>query len=128
MPLCLAAVLAVLAADAPTSSPLPASSPTAELVTVTLAGVAAIITAAAGFNNLRRRRQAELDLDPAPAVDLEDRPSRIRERLTALETRVGIHDHLLEDVQEQLRLRRAVDVATESDAAPHARRRRESGR
>lgn len=118
----LALLIAGLAADTPV--PVSSTSPTAELITVTLAGMAAIITAAAGFAGLRRRRQAEADAVPLPApADLEDRPSRIRERLTALETRATITDRELADVKEQLQLRRAIDVVTESDAAPHRRKR-----
>lgn len=115
-------LLASLAADSPES--VSVSSPTAQLITVTLGGIAAIITAASLFANARRRRQAEADAIPVPApADPESSIARIRERLTAVETRVGIHDRVLEDHGEQLQLHRAVDVVAEAEAAPRRRRR-----
>lgn len=112
-----------LAADAPT--PAPVSSPTAELVTVTLAGVAAIITAVGGYAGIRRRRQAEADAPVAVLSDPEDRSSRIRERLTALETRANGVDRELADLREAMTLRRAADIVYESEAAPRRRRKSE---
>jgi hypothetical protein len=118
------AALAVLTVESP--APLPTSSPTDQLITVTAAGVASIVVAAIGAWGLRRRRQVEADaipLPPAVALDMEDRPSRIRERLTRLETRADITDRDLTDVKEQLQLHRAVDVVTEASMAPRRRRR-----
>lgn len=113
-----------LVADAPVPAPaVPASSPVAELVTVTLAGVAAIITATAGYAGMRRRRQAEADAAPAVvASDPEDRSSRLRERLTALETRATGHDRELADLKEALALRRAADIVYEAEQAPRRKR------
>lgn len=115
-------LLASLSADSPES--VSVSSPTAQLVTVTLGGIAAIITAASLFAGARRRRQAEADAIPLPPPsDPENSIARLRERLTAVETRVNIHDRVLEDHGEQLQLHRAVDVVAEAAAAPRRRRR-----
>lgn len=114
-----------LVADAPVP-PAPASSPVAELVTVTCAGVAAIIVALGGYGSMRKRRQAEADAAPVPVLsDPEDRSSRLRERLTALETRATGHDREIADLKEALALRRAADIVYEAQAAPRRRRRPE---
>lgn len=106
----------------PTST-VPPGSPTAAIIAVTLGGIAAIITAAAGFASMRRRRLAEADAMPLqPLVDREDQPARLRERLAKVETRLDIHDREIGDLQDQMRLHRAVDVATEADASPRRRR------
>lgn len=110
-----------LVADAPV--PAPTSSPVAELVTVTCAGVAAIIVALGGYGSMRKRRQAEADQATTAVVsDPEDRSSRLRERLTALETRATGHDREIADLKEALALRRAADIVYEAEQAPRRRR------
>lgn len=127
-----ALLVAGLMADDPVTPTIPATSPVAQIITVTLAGVASIIVAAAGFANLRKRRQAEADSTSSVSevvipVDLEDRPSRLRERLTVLETRLDTRgrewDRRLVELEEAMTLRRAADIALESEQAPRRRRR-----
>jgi hypothetical protein len=138
-----AAVLASMLADAPLD-PTSATSPVAQLVTVTLAGIAAIITAIASFASARRRRQSEADAMPLPpSADPEDRLSRIRDRVTVVETQLKeIREHRLPDrttvtetrlgetarrvgdLEERMDLRRAADVVIEAEAAPRRRRKR----
>jgi hypothetical protein len=138
------AALVGLAADPIVPTSVPSSSPTAELVTVTLAGVAAIITAAAGFAGLRRRRQNEADaLPPTGVADPEDRPSRLRERLSTAEARLDAYRELnlpdrvafleargadnarrIGELEEKMDLRRAADVVIESGQHPPPRRAR----
>lgn len=122
-----ALLVAGLMADDPTPSiPASTTSPTAQIITVTLAGIASIIVALAGFSGIRKRRQAEADAAPASVemaipIDLEDRPSRLRERITALETTQKAQGRQLDDLQELMMLHRAVDVATEA-TIPRRRR------
>lgn len=105
------------AADAPSPT-----SPTAQIITAVGGMVVGIVVAITGLVQVRRRRAAEAEAAPAAVVDLEDRPSRIRERLSALEVRTRRLEHDVEDLREQQMLHRAVDVATEADASPRRRR------
>lgn len=113
---------AVLAVDpSPPAIPTPTSGSAGELITAVCAGVAAIIVAVGTVQGLRRRRAAEAEL---AAPDPESSPVRMRERLTAAETRIAEHDRRLGDIEERQTLSRAVDVAIEAQASPAARRRR----
>lgn len=119
------------------------TSPIGAIIAVTLSGIASIVVAFTGYTKVRARRQREADAEPALlSTDPEDRPSRLRERLSTLEAWTGEvrsrnipervaaleqhtheHDTAIDDLQEQLRLRRAVDVIAESDASPRRRAR-----
>jgi hypothetical protein len=130
----LAALL--LAADPAVTTP---DSPVAEIITVSAAGVAAVITALAGWAGVKRRRAADAEL---ATPDPENSITRLRERLTTLEAwaqdardlklgdrttkteaRLDEQARRIGDLEEQMSLRRAADVVFEAEQAPRRRRR-----
>lgn len=126
--------------DDTSPSPLIPTSPVAQVITVTLAGVAALITAVGAAGGFRRRRAAEADLQ---VQDPESNLTRLRERLTAAEVRLdayrelGLPDRVTRleterkaladrvvDLEERMDLRRAADVIAEAELSPRRTRRK----
>ncbi|MCU1588792.1 MAG: hypothetical protein JWP11_48 [Frankiales bacterium] len=117
-------------------------SPVGAIIAVTMSGVASIVVALTGYSKVRNRRQREADAEPAlQSTDPEDRPSRLRERLTTLEAwsidarahnlpdrttlaeaRLTDMSRRISDLEEKMDLRRAADVVIESGQAPTRRR------
>lgn len=74
----------------------------------------------------RRRRERVAETAAADATDFENGPARLRERLTALETTVRAHGDRIDDLDDDLRLLRAQEIAVESlarDRRPAPRKR-----
>lgn len=92
----------------------------AQIIAASGTAVAAVIGAVVLWPTRRRRERAAV----AAAADPEDGSTRLRERLTALETRVGVHEGRLDRVEEDVALLRAQEIAIESLARDTARRRR----
>jgi hypothetical protein len=90
-----------------------------QIIASTGAAAAAVIGALVLWPTRRRRERAAAAL----AEDPEDRPSRLRERLTRVETRVDNHDSVLEHQGEEIALLRAQEITTEG-LTPRPRRRR----
>lgn len=136
----LAAHLLLLAASDPVIPSETVSSPVAQIIAATTAGIAAAITALGGVISLRRRRRAqEVELT---TPDVENTPTRLRERLVAVESRLDAyreHDlpdrvtraesriaeqaRRITDLEEKMDLHRAADIVIEGDLAPRRRRR-----
>jgi hypothetical protein len=84
------------------------------------AAVAAVIGALVLWPTRRRRERAAQILD----VDPEDRPAKLRERLTKVETRVDNHDQMLEHQGEEIALLRAQEITAEGLVPRPTRRRK----
>lgn len=111
--------------------PLPASSDTAQIITVVCGGIASILVAISTVLGVRKRRDSP---EPGPREDdPESLPSRLRERLThveadmegvlaaklrdrvtTLESEVGRLRHDVEALEELVLLLRAAAVVTEN--------------
>lgn len=98
-------------------------------------GVAAIIAAAGGGVAgilgaiallVRRREPEEAHDEEAHDGDPENRPARLRERLTALETRAHGFDARLEHHAEEIALLRAQEITMEGHVPRPPRRRGQS--
>lgn len=118
-----AALAASLLVDPVTPASVPSSSPVAEIITATLAGLATVIAAVAGVWRLRRNRDAAASALPVESTDPEDRPARLRERISVAETEIRTLKGQVADLAEQVMLHRSVDVALEATAAASRRRR-----
>lgn len=90
----------------------------AQIIFASGTAVAAVIGAVVLWPTRRRREGAAM---AAAADDPEDRPARLRERLTKLETRADAHDDRLEHVEEVTMLLRAQEITAEAHARPRRR-------
>lgn len=84
-------------------------TPLAEVIVAIGGALSAIIGAVALFG---RRKTAEA-VAPVEFTDPEDRPARLRERLSAVETRAGVADERLDGLHEEVALLRAGQLTAE---------------
>lgn len=95
--------------------PDPASGSSAVAQIILAAGTAgAALIGALVLWPTRRRRERAAETAAAEVTDLENGPARLRERLTALETTVKAFGARIDDLDDDLRLLRAQEVALES--------------
>lgn len=93
------------------ADPVAGSNALAQIILAAGTALAAIIGALVLWPTRRRRERAA---ETAAIEDAEDRPARLRERLTAVETRLGAVDRRLDHVEDELPLLRAREVADET--------------
>lgn len=85
----------------------------AQIIAASGTAIAAVLGAIVLWPTRRRRERAALT---AVSDDPEDRTTRIRERLTALETNDEMQDRRLEHLEDEIPLLRAQGIAAESIA------------
>jgi C4-dicarboxylate-specific signal transduction histidine kinase len=90
----------------------------AQIIAATGTALAAVLGAVVLWPTRRRRERAAT---AAATEDPEDRVTRLRERLTRLETRVDAHDDRIEHVEETTMLLRAQEITAEAHARPRRR-------
>lgn len=95
----------------------------AQIVAASGGAVAAVIGAIMLWPTRARRERAAAAAQVA-SDDPEDRPARLRERLTKVETRADEHERRIEGHDEEIAILRAQEVTAEADARHDARRRR----
>lgn len=101
------------------------SSALAQTILAAGTALAAVIGALVLWPTRKRKERAA---ETAAGEDVENSPVRLRERLTAAETRLDFMDRRLEHVEDELPLLRAREVADETlarvaEAAVQPRRR-----
>lgn len=87
------------------------SSAVAQIILAAGTASAAVLGALVLWPTRKRRERAA---ETAAVDDAEDRPARLRERLTAVETRLGGVERRVDHVEDELPMLRAREVADET--------------